>query len=146
MADSNGNGIDDSLEPLIELMTQLGFYQGVPQATDTGSTSSTSKSYKQYDLQQVKGVAESAFQDAIGRAPSADELARFQASLNAAEKQSPSTTTGTSKSSVTSGGVDVQQFAKDTAELAPEYANYQKATTYFDSMISALRGPVGGGM
>lgn len=145
MVDQNGNGIDDSLEPIVQLMTELGFFQGLNQ-TGTGGGSSTSTSYKQYDLQQVKGLAEGAFQEAIGRAPSADELSRFQASLNAAEKTNPSVSSGSSSASVASGGVDTSQFAKDTAELAPEYANYQKATTYFDTMISSLRGPAGGGM
>jgi hypothetical protein len=139
MSDENAPlPINDILAVLAELLNS-------PVKTNDGS-GSTSKSYKQYSLQQVKGLAESAFQEAIGRAPSVEELGRFQASLNAAEKGNSATTSGSSASSVTYGGVDTTQFAKDTAELAPEYANYQKATTYFDTMINSLRGPVGGGM
>lgn len=154
MTDENGNGIPDDLEsvagdalPIVQAMIAMGLSASIPTPTaPSGGGSSTSKSYKQYNLQQVKGLAESAFQEAIGRAPSADELARFQASLNAAEKQSPTVSTSSGTSSTTSGGVDASQFAKDTAELAPEYQSYQKATTYFDTMISSLRGTAGGGM
>jgi hypothetical protein len=32
------------------------------------------------------------------------------------------------------------------AQANPEFAAYQQATTYFDSMLETLRGPVGGGI
>jgi hypothetical protein len=80
----------------------------------------------------------------------ADELKKFTDALNKAEKASPTKTKTTSHSggsnSTTSGGMDESQFAKDYAQQNPEYASYQKATTYFDAMASALRGVAGGSL
>lgn len=154
MIDVNNNGIPDDqeqvgstdLSSILAIFDALGWTAGVPSSGTESSGPSRSTSYNQYSLQQVKGLAEAAFQDAIGRAPSKEELQRFQDSLNRAEKANPAVSTASGSSAVSTPGVDVSQFAKDTAELAPEYANYQKATKYFDTMIGALRGPVGGGM
>jgi len=117
------------------------------------STSQTSKSIKQFSLQQIQGLATSAFQAAIGRAATNEELATFLKHLNSEEKKNPTitkTTTSSGKNnststSVSSGGVDESQFATTESQMHPEFANYQKATTYFDAMTSALRGPTGGG-
>lgn len=124
--------------------------------TGTGSSSSqVSKSVKQFSTQQVLGLAESAFKAAIGRAATDKELAALRDHINTEEKKNPSISrsssyssgTGSSSSSTTtSGGIDEAQIAKTFAESNPEYAGYQKATTYFDSMMSALRGTVGGGI
>jgi len=118
-----------------------------------GTTSQTSKSIKQFNMQQVQGLATSAFQAAIGRAATNEELATFLKHLNGEEKKNPTvtrTTTSSGKNSssstyVSSGGVDESQFATTESQMHPEFANYQKATTYFDAMTSALRGPTGGG-
>jgi hypothetical protein len=109
-------------------------------------TTSVQKSVTQYTAQQVKGLANQAFQEAIGREASADELTKFLNALNKAEKDSPRVTVSKPSGSTTSGGIDPQQLAVDTARDNPEFANYQKATTYFDTMLSTLRGPVGGGI
>lgn len=124
--------------------------------TGTGSSSSqVSKSVKQFSTQQVLGMAEAAFKAAIGRTATAKELAALRDHINTEEKKNPtisksssySSDSGSSSSSTTtSGGIDEVQMAKTFAESNPEYASYQKATTYFDSMMSALRGTVGGGI
>jgi hypothetical protein len=117
------------------------------------STSQTSKSIKQFSLQQIQGLATSAFQAAIGRAATQEELSTFLKNLNAEEKKNP-TVTKTSNSysgenvtstTTSSGGIDESQFATDQSQMHPEFANYQKATTYFDAMLNSLRGPTGGG-
>jgi hypothetical protein len=111
-----------------------------------GPTTSVQKSITQYTAQQVKGLANQAFTEAIGREASAEELTKFLNALNKAEKESPRVTVTKPSSSTTSGGVDQQQLAIDTAQANPEFAAYQKATTYFDTMLDTLRGPVGGGI
>ena len=140
-------------EDILKYMIELGL--AAPTAVSTDTSQSTTKktkstSYKQYSVQQVSGLAEDAFREALGRTPTADELKRFQNKLNYLEQVNPTVnegTAGTSNSStVVSGGVDATQLAKEELKLSPEYANYQKATTYFNTMIDSLRGPVGGGM
>jgi hypothetical protein len=122
-----------------------------PTATGKGGSGrSVSKSYRTYTKQEVLGLATSAFQSAIGRAATDKELEVLTKHINTAEKANPSKTVttssgGTSKSKTT-GGIDEQQFATSAAESNPEYAGYQKATTYFDAMLSALRGQAGGGI
>lgn len=121
--------------------------------TKGGSVSTqTQRSVTQYSAQQLQSAATDAAQQAIGRALTSGELKRLTAHINALEAQSPTITTqttvsrkgGSSTSSRTRGGIDETQAMRSWAEANPEYASYQQATTYFDSMLSALRGPAGG--
>ena len=135
-----------------------------------------------YDLNQIQGIATSAFQTALGRKPTDAELNQFLSSLNAFAKAHPTTSTGVdsshsrtttniasqlagntktgaapqaldtgtnttggrTSSSTSIGGVDLANFATQYAQKQSGFGNYQKSTTYFDSMLSALSGPVGG--
>jgi len=135
-----------------------------------------------YDINQIEGIATSAYQTALGRKPTNEELNQFLSSLNAFAKAHPATSTGTDSShsrtktnvasqlpgdlktgvgaqaldtgtnttggktsrSTSTGGVDVTNFATDYAQKQSGFGNYQKSTTYFDSMLSALSGPAGG--
>jgi hypothetical protein len=135
-----------------------------------------------YDLNQIQGIATSAFQAALGRVPTARELNDFVNSVNAFAKAHPATSTGVDSShsrtttniasqlpgnattgaapqaldtgtsttggrtstSTSTGGVDLSNFATQYAQGISGFGNYQKSTTYFDSMLSALKGPVGG--
>lgn len=127
----------------------------VPKGQNSGTTKSpspartvTQTSTKQYTHEEAQAYALQAFQNAIGRAPSSQELDAFMTSFNAG--QNPSTTSthygvgGQSSFSTTTGGTDPSMLAQNIAEQNPEYAGYQKATTYFDAMLSALQGPMGG--
>jgi len=127
----------------------------VPKGQDTGGSkgptpahSVSASTVKQYTHEEAQAYALQAFQNAIGRAPSSQELDAFMTSFNAG--QTPSTTTtnyaagGKSYSQTTTGGTDPSMLAQNIAEQNPEYAGYQKATTYFDAMLSALQGPMGG--
>ena len=112
-----------------------------------GSMASTRKQTTQYTMQQVRSAADSIYQNSIGRALNDDELRMLHQSLNSALKAEPTVTkTSAAGNSVTSGGVDERGFMQQQAEANPEFANYQKATTYFDAMLSSLQGPVGGGI
>ncbi len=112
-----------------------------------GSMASTRKQTTQYTLQQVRSAADSIYQNSIGRALNDDELRMLHQSLNAAFKESPEVTKISAKGNATSsGGLDPRGFIEQQAEVNPEFANYQKATTYFDAMVNTLQGPVGGGI
>lgn len=103
-------------------------------------------SYNVYSNEQTQSIADSVAQNLLGRALTADELTRVTQNLNIESKANPSITQSTGGMTVQSGGINEQQSVKNQLELAPEYKNYQQATTYFDAMLGALRGPAGGGI
>lgn len=112
-----------------------------------GSMASTRKQTTQYSLQQVRSAADSIYQNSIGRALNDEELRMLHQSLNNTFKKNPEVTKVSAKGNVTtSGGVDARGFIEQEAQANPEFAAYQKATTYFDAMLNTLRGPVGGGI
>jgi hypothetical protein len=112
-----------------------------------GSRASTQKQTTQYTMQQVRSAADSIYQNSIGRALNDEELRMLHQSLNTTLKQNPTVTkTTASGDSTTTGGIDERGFMQQQAETNPEFASYQKATTYFDAMLNTLRGPVGGGI
>ena len=117
-------------------------------------TVNVDKRVQTFTAQQLEGAATQYAQQLLGRALTAAELASVTKFTNTEALKTPqisktitnnSGTTSTS-STTSSGGIDEGQLIKSQIEQNPEYANYQKATTYFDSMLSALRGPVGGGI
>ena len=112
-----------------------------------GSMASTQKQTTQYTMQQVRSAADSIYQNSIGRALNDEELRMLYQSLNTTLRENPNVTKVSAKGNVTnSGGIDERGFMQQQAEANPEFANYQKATTYFDAMLSTLQGPVGGGI
>jgi hypothetical protein len=127
----------------------------VPKGSKTGSASKpsgpTTKSYgsvTHYTLQEAQGFALKAFQDAIGRAPSAEELQNFLASFNAGQRSQTSTVTSGAGGSftTTSGGVDNAMLAQQIAQQNPEFVDYQKATTYFDTFNQVMNSRGGAGL
>jgi hypothetical protein len=123
---------------------------GLPDATGGGgggSMASTRKQTTQYSLQQVRSAADSIYQNSIGRALNDEELRMLHQSLNTTLKANPTVIkTTASGDSTTYGGIDERGLMEQEAQANPEFAAYQQATTYFDSMLDTLRGPVGGGI
>ena len=125
----------------------------VPKGTKKGDSSkpsgpTTTTSVKQYTLQEAQGFALSAFQNAIGRAPTAQELQNFLASFNAGQNASSTTVTsdGSNVSSFTTGGTDNAMLAQQIAEQNPGFVDYQKATTYFDAFNQVMNSRGGAGL
>lgn len=137
-------GLQISVDPTGQVIATPG--AGGP-GSGGGSMASTRKQTTQYTMQQVRSAADSIYQNSIGRALNDEELRMLHQSLNTAFKESPDVTKMSAKGDVvTSGGLDARGFIEQQAEANPEFANYQKATTYFDAMLDTLRGPVGGGI
>lgn len=103
--------------------------------------------------EDVKAIATQALTELLGRAPNAEELAKFRSSINAEERESPQVTTTTETlsdmgevvetSSVRSGGVS--DVARETAiaeeaKKGPEYGKFQSATTYYNAMMQMISG------
>jgi hypothetical protein len=124
-----------------------------------GATTKTTKS-TQLDLsssEQVQAIAQSALQQALGRNPSAKELAQFKSTIAGYEKAHPQVTTTTqqltpdlatgsldvtNQSSTTTGGVtdaERQGLVTEAAQKTPEYGKYQ-AANYFQMLLGMVGG------
>jgi hypothetical protein len=116
-------------------------------AGSSGRSSSTSSNVTIYSLNQVRNIATSAFENTLGRTPTADELNTFVSSLNAFSKANPSksvsTGTKTSSSSTTSGGVDVAGFTTSQLQNTTE-AKAVKADDIFRGALNTLANRLGG--
>ena len=125
-----------------------------------GPTSKTTTS-KNIDLsspEEAQALVTQVLREAIGRAPTAKELAQFKSTISGFEKANPEVTkttqqlspnlaTGdvdvTSQSSVTSGGVsDAARAAlvQNPIEDTKEYGKYQSGTTYFNALLAMVGG------
>ena len=139
----------------------------------TESSSSTSSDVTIYSLNQVRNIATNAFENALGRMPTADELNAFVSSLNDFSKANPvktiKTASGTTKSkdttksnaagtnvtktsepvststssSTSSGGVDVSGFLQKQLENTAE-ARAVKVDDIFRGAMSFLADKIGG--
>lgn len=111
-----------------------------------GGGSGTQIAYKLFTQQQTAGFANSMAQQLLGRDLSAEEIAKATEAINLQSKKSPTVTKTSGSTTVQTGGIDENVIVKEQIKVMPEYANYQQATTYFDAMLGALRGPAGGGI
>jgi hypothetical protein len=62
--------------------------------TTTGTSSTSSSDVTVYTLNQIQGIATTAFEDALGREPTQAELNGFLTSLNKFAKANPATSSG----------------------------------------------------
>jgi hypothetical protein len=174
---TNGPANSDAMS-LSDFMTwyatqNKGNASGTTRSTTNERSSATSSDVNIYSLNQVRNVATNAFESALGRTPSEQELNTFLTSLNAYSKANPTkttksgfgTTTGlsTSKSnkagtsttttgspvststssSVSSGGVDVAGFATEQLANTTE-AKAVKMDDIFRGALGALANKLGG--
>lgn len=125
-----------------------------------GATSKTTKTttINLSSAQDVQALTTQVLTQALGRAPTAKEVAQYKSTLNAAEKANPQTTTTVSQltpnaatgsvdignqSSTTTGGLSSaaeQQMVMNTAQDSPEFAKYQAGTTYFNALMQMIGG------
>ncbi len=108
--------------------------------------------------EDVKAIAMQALREALGRAPTAEEVAKFKSTINALEQSQPEVTTTTSQlkpnlqtgevetvsqSSTTSGGVSqaaIQETILGAVEGSEEAGKYQAGTTYFNALMGLIGG------
>jgi len=120
----------------------------------TGNRSSTSTSVDLTDPATAKAITNDTLSQALGRAARPEELTQFIQVINSAEKANPTVTSSTtrydkgvdvSRSETKSGGLTGagrSQMVLDRAQALPEYGAFQAASTYFNSLVSALDSPV----
>lgn len=108
--------------------------------------------------EDVEVIATQALREALGRAPTVQELAQFKVSINAAEKENPRVTKTTTtynpnmntgelevvaQDSTTTGGISDAARASvvsGAAENTDEYAKYQGGTTYMNALMQLVSG------
>lgn len=111
---------------------------------------------KRIDLsspEDVKALTTQMLTELLGRAPNANELAKYRSSINNYETANPQLATTTEKlndmgevvssSTVTAGGASEAasaQLISDAAKQGPEYGKFQGATTYYNAMMQMLSG------
>jgi hypothetical protein len=125
-----------------------------------GPTSKTTTS-KQIDLsspEEAQALVTQVLQQALGRAPTPKELAKFRSTISGYEKANPTVTTTTqqlspdlstgqvdvtSQSSTTAGGVsDAARAAlvQNPTVETKEYGKYQAGTTYYNALMQMIGG------
>lgn len=83
-----------------------------------------------------------------GKDASKKQVNAITAAINAAMKASPDKSTNTGGDFSTTSkvvGADPNEIIKQQALQDPNAPSYMAATTYYDAMMSAIRGPLGGG-
>ena len=111
---------------------------------------------KRIDLssaEDVKALTTQVLTQTLGRAPTAQELAQYKATLNAQEQANPTLTTQTqtlndmgevvNTATTQSGGLSAEAKAglvSDKSKQGPEYGKYQAATTYYNAMMQMISG------
>ena len=135
-----------------------------PIVTSSGSTvknpPSSQKTIEQYTPGTPGAPASSAaninsiWRSITGEDPTTKQQSAVVAAINAALKIHPTLTqssggvnaAGGSADVVTkTAGADVNEVVKQQALQAPGTGDFQAATTYYDAMLSAIKGPFGGG-
>lgn len=114
-----------------------------------GSSSSVARSISLTNPDTARGLLNSTLSQLLGREASQREFDTFLQALNKTERQSPTVTrskttaSGTSATSttVTKGGTDPAQLAKQFAESRQGYSEYQAATTFLNAFIEGIRNP-----
>jgi len=117
------------------------------------SKTTTNRDVNLSSAEDVKALTTSVLTQALGRAPTAAEVAQYKSTINAQENANPALTTTTqtfddqgnavSQSSKETGGFDAsaqQQLVQDQAAKSPEFAKYQSGTTYWNAMMQMLSG------
>lgn len=122
------------------------------------SKTTTSKSIDLSSPEQAQALITQVLREALGRAPSTKELAKFRSTIAGYEKANPTITTTTqqlspnlatgqvdvtSQSSTTSGGVtDAARAAlvQEPTMETKEYGKYQAGTTYFNALMQMIGG------
>lgn len=120
------------------------------------SKTTTSKSIDLSSPEEAQALVTQVLREALGRAPSAKELAKFRSTIAGYEKANPTVTTTTqqlspdlstgqvdvtSQSSTTTGGVtDAARAAlvQEPTVETKEYGKYQAGTTYFNALMQMI--------
>ena len=114
------------------------------------TTTRTDTTTQHFDDLDARAMANEVYTGLLGKAASGKQSQALQAALNAYAENHPQITTqrqtvqpngDVAATSSTRGGITAagtSQIAEDRAKAAPDYAEYQAATTYFNALQQAL--------
>lgn len=118
----------------------------------------TNKKVNLTSIEDVRALAMQTLREALGRAPTTEEVAQFRTSINALETASPEVGTTTvqlkpnlatgeveqgDSTTTSSGGVSqaaMESVISQSVQGSPEAAKYQGGTTYFNALMGMLGG------
>lgn len=123
--------------PIPNVSTISGFTNESLTSSSEERDTSTSSDVTIYSLNQVRNIATNAFENALGRMPTAEELSTFVSSLNAFSKANPQkstkTTAGTTNvkqtTSVNADGSKVTKTTKPVNGSTPTSSTTSSGTT-----------------
>ena len=117
------------------------------------SKTQTNKRVDLSSVEDVRAITTNALSELLGRAPTAEELGRFRATINALEESNPVTATTTQTlddmgevvdtQTRQEGGLSAEARAAaitDDTKSTPEFAKYQSGTTYWGALVQMLGG------
>lgn len=116
-----------------------------------------SKSYDIWAPEDARGLARNTLQSVLGRDPSEAEFEDFVTALQTKQRENPTITTtrthydaqgnAVRQSSTNTGGLHeagIEELAREQAQAAPDYAEWQAVGTYFPAIMQALGAVVPG--
>lgn len=117
------------------------------------SKTTTQKKVDLSSAEDVRAIATNALAELLGRAPTAEEMAKFKSSINALEEKNPITATTTetlndmgeviSTSTRQEGGLSAEArglAVSGEVKKGPEYGKFQSGTTYWGALMQMLGG------
>lgn len=137
-------------QPLVGIIEAIGEYK-----TDLEKEPSVSKSISEFSISdgQAEALLEEFYTQALGVRPGKDDLEKFKEIVRKRAAKKPRVTqTTTAADGLTTttktieegfGAAEAQLLARRQAEARPEFAPYQMATTFYDSLLRAAQSPVG---
>lgn len=117
-------------------------------STASGSGGAGTKTtVTQYNPDDLIPLITPIWRQATGSDATNEQILAITEAVNAAMKQNPKvakTTGGASASKNVIPALKPQEVIQEQASAAPGTADFQAATTYYDTLLQALKGPMGG--
>lgn len=137
-------------QPLVGIIEAVGEYK-----TDSEKEPSVSRSISEFSISdgQAEALLEEFYTQALGVRPGKNDIEKFKEIVRKRAAKKPRVTqTTTAADGLTTttktieegfGAAEAQLLARRQAEARPEFAPYQMATTFYDSLLRAAQSPVG---
>jgi hypothetical protein len=140
----------EKLPPAIQkaLAANLAKGGGGGGSTSTAGGPTSNVTVNKYSESAATPNINSIWRNTVGRDATAKEVSAITAAINAAMKANPdkvASSGGANSMTSRTAGADMNTVIQQQALANPEAAPYQAATTYYDSLLQILKGPLGGG-
>lgn len=139
------------ITPMQVLANRINFARNQNQGTSATSRTDTTTNFSIPSVEDAHALVKNIFQQALGRDPTDNELAKYSSMAVGIAKSNPSTSTtettrdknGNTSSHTTTtqksvGAAGMQDAILTKLQADPEYGAYQAATTYFNAVMQML--------